>query len=197
MNNRSRPTKTSSFSQHTAAIAIAIALAPATAIAQRRAHEPHMHRGPTIAQALDVYAQGATPAQSSPDAGAASVTAVSSIDVVVMVGSHGNGGIAPALRGFTQLTRPPFTAFSQIDQVSRAQLPLNEQTAASVAIPNNGTIRITVGPAVRSRRVSVVVTITLGGRTHQTQYSVIPGDPFFLVHSTGVDSALIVRFVPR
>jgi hypothetical protein len=195
MKNRSRLTKPSSLSRHIAVLALA--LSPTTAAAQRHPHERPMNRAPTIAQALDVRAQGATQAQSGPDAGATSAPAVSSVEVVVMAGSHGNGGIAAALRGFTQLTRPPFTAFSQIDLVSRAQLALNEQTAASVAIPNNGTIRITVGPAVRSRRVSVVVTITLGGRTHQSQYSVIPGDPFFLVHSTGVDSALIVRFVPR
>ena len=184
-----------------AAVATSAALFPTGALAQHRAHDRHGGRAPTIAQALQVQhgasAPDAVPAQTNPDAGTPSAVSVSSIEVIVMAGSHGAGGIAAALRGFAQLTRPPFTAFSQIDLVSRAQLALNEQTPASVAIPNNGTIRVSVGPAVRSRRVSVVVTITLGGRTHQTQYSVIPGDPFFLVHSTGVDSALIVRFVPR
>lgn len=197
MKTRFRPTKPSSITRHIAALALA--LTPAMAIGQHRARERgQMHRGPTIAQALQLQtSNGATAAQSNPDAGSASAAAVSSVEVVVMAGSHGSGGIAASLRGYTQLTRPPFTAFSQIDQVSRAQLPLNEQTPASIAIPNNGTIRVSVGTGVRSRRVSVVVTITLGGRTHQSQYSVIPGDPFFLVHSTGVDSALIVRFVPR
>ena len=107
----------------------------------------------------------------------------------------------PAAHGatvrLTQLTRAPFTAFSQTEQVSRAQLALSEQTPATIAIPNNGMIRVSLSPTPRGRRVSVVVAITLGGRTHQSQYSVVAGDPFFLVHSTGVDSALIVRFVPR
>jgi hypothetical protein len=151
-------------------------LVPTAAVAQQRPAELDSYRGVTIAQALDAHASSATQAQSNPDAGATSAHSVSSIEVVVMAGSHGNGGIAPALR---------------------AQLAFNEQTPASIAIPNNGTIRITVGHTVRSRRVSVVVTLTLGGRTHQSQYSVLPGEPFFLVHSTGADSALIVRFVPR
>lgn len=146
-------------------------------------------------------ARSTVPAQVAPDAGVAAPSsaapAVSSIEVVVMAGSHGPGGIAPSLRAYTQLARPPFSAFSQIDQVSRAQLALSDQSPATVAIPNNGTLRIALASAARGRRVSIAVTITLGGRTHQSQYSVAPGEPFFLVHSTGVDSALIVRFVPR
>ena len=144
-------------------------------------------------------ARSTVPAQVAPDAGVAapSSAAVSSIEVVVMAGSHGPGGIAAPLRAYTQLARPPFSAFSQIDQVSRAQLALSDQSPATVAIPNNGTLRIALASAARGRRVSIAVTITLGGRTHQSQYSVAPGEPFFLVHSTGVDSALIVRFVPR
>lgn len=197
MKNQSRPTNTSSNSRPIATLALGLMLVPTAAVAQQRPAELDSYRGVTIAQALDAHAPSAMQAQSNPDAGATSAHSVSSIEVVVMAGSHGNGGIAPALRAYTQLTRPPFTAFSQIDLVSRAQLAFNEQTPASIAIPNNGTIRMTVGPTVRSRRVSVVVTLTLGGRTHQSQYSVLPGEPFFLVHSTGADSALIVRFVPR
>jgi|LNFM01.1.fsa_nt_gb hypothetical protein len=134
---------------------------------------------------------------SAPDAGAPRAsTGISSIEVVVMAGSHGAGGIAQELRGYSQLSRPPFSAFSQIELVSQRQLPLGEQTPGTIAIPNDGTIRVSLG-AARGRRSSVLVTITLGGRTHQSQYSVVAGDPFFLVHSTGVDSALIVRFVAR
>ena len=77
-----------------------------------------------------------------------------------------------------------------------ARYTLGEQTPGNFAIPNGGTVRVSLGGS-RGRRSSVLVTITLGGRTHQSQYSVVAGDPFFLVHSTGVDSALIVRFVAR
>lgn len=157
----------------------------------------------SIVASASAHAQvrSTVPAQIAPDAGApapgGSAPTVSSIEVVVMAGSHGPGGIAAPLRAYTQLARPPFSAFSQIDQVSRAQLALGDQSPATVAIPNNGSLRIAVASAARGRRVSIAVTITLGGRTHQSQYSVVPGEPFFLVHSTGVDSALIVRFVPR
>lgn len=142
------------------------------------------HRATRLAQGRPALDAGAT------------VAAINAIEVVVMAGSHGAGGIAPALRSYPQLSRPPFSAFSQIDLVSRAQLSLSEQAPAVVAIPNGGSIRVSLAGGARGRRASVAVTITLGGRTHQTQYSVVPGDPFFLVHSTGVDSALIVRFVP-
>ena len=151
--------------------------------------------------AAHAQARSTVPAQAAHDAGVVAPSqvapAVSAIEVVVMAGSHGPGGIAAPLRAYTQLARPPFSAFSQIDQVSRAQLALSDQSPATVAIPNNGALRIALASAGRGRRVSIAVTITLGGRTHQSQYSVAPGEPFFLVHSTGVDSALIVRFVPR
>jgi hypothetical protein len=163
---------------------LSLASAPTLAQARGRRNVPEHANPPALAQA-------------APDAGVTAAASVSVIEVVVMAGSHGAGGIAPAIRAFPQLARPPFSAFSQIDLVSRATPQLSEQTPAVVAIPNNGTIRVSLGPAARARRVSVIVTITLGGRTHQTQYSAVPGDPFFLVHSTGVDSALILRFVPR
>lgn len=164
------------------AMSVAVVAIGATAHAQRRPR-------------VDRLAQARPP--ETRDAGApVAAVSVSSVEAVVMSGSHGPGGIARELRVYPQLARPPFSAFSQIDLVSQRQLALSESTPATLAIPNNGTIRVVLG-ASRGRRSSVIVTITLGGRTHQSQYSVVPGDPFFLVHSTGVDSALIVRFVPR
>jgi hypothetical protein len=180
----SMPSPTRAIQWLSATLCAAMLVQPAAGFAQRRSNAPQ----PQQSHSGDAGA---------PESGGPAASTISSIEVVVMAGSHGAGGIAAALRGFTQLARPPFTAFSQIELVSRAQLALSEATPAAVAIPNNGTIRVSLGAPTRGRRVSVAVSITLGGRTHQTQYSVVPGDPFFLVHSTGVDSALILRFVPR
>ncbi|MBL8682245.1 MAG: hypothetical protein JNK05_23965 [Myxococcales bacterium] len=168
---------------------LAIVLGVAAISLGATAHAQRRPRADRLAQARPAVIQDA-------GAAAAATATISSVDVVVMAGSHGAGGIARELRAYPQLARPPFSAFSQIDLVSQRQLALTEATPATLPIPNNGTIRVAVG-ASRGRRSSVIVTITLGGRTHQSQYSVVPGDPFFLVHSTGVDSALIVRFVPR
>jgi hypothetical protein len=178
----SMPSPTRVIQWLSATLCAAMLTQPAAGFAQRRSNAPQ---------------QSHTGDAGAPESSGPAASTISSIEVVVMAGSHGAGGIAAALRGFTQLARPPFTAFSQIELVSRAQLALSEATPAAVAIPNNGTIRVSLGAPTRGRRVSVAVSITLGGRTHQTQYSVVPGDPFFLVHSTGVDSALILRFVPR
>jgi hypothetical protein len=148
--------------------------------------------GTVTARAQD--RSGANPG-ANPDGGVP--TSLSSIELVVMNGTHEPGGVADSLRGYLQLTRPPFSAFSRIQEVSRGTFALSEGVATSVAIPHRGTVQITPTSSLQGRRVSLAVTITMGGRTHQTQFSAVSGVPFFLAHSTGADSALILRFVPR
>lgn len=149
-------------------------------------------RGHTLAQAR----ADAGTAQARADAGVTTpASAVSRVDVIVMVGSNGAGGVAANLRPYAQLTRPPFSAYRQIDRVSQSTLPLSAQTPATLSIPNSGTVQISLDPEPRDGRVTAVVVITLGGRTHRTQFAARAGVPFFLAHSTGVDGALILRFV--
>ncbi len=120
---------------------------------------------------------------------------VTQVHVLVMVGSNGPGGLAANLRSYPQLTRAPFTAYRQIDRVSESTLSLSVTSPATVAIPNNGTVRVTLANEARSSgQFTVAVAITMGGRTHNTQFAARAGVPFFLAHSTGVDGALILRF---
>ncbi|MDP3278313.1 MAG: hypothetical protein Q8Q09_24205 [Deltaproteobacteria bacterium] len=126
----------------------------------------------------------------------AAPVALARVELTVMSASNGQGGVDPRLQAFPQLTRPPFSAFSKIEFVSQLARPLTG-TTARFPIPNEGTVTVSQGPNTRGRRLTLVVTIQLGGRSHQTQFSVAPGDPFFLAHSLGADNALVLRFVAQ
>jgi hypothetical protein len=152
----------------------------------------------TLLAAISV-ATATSHAQHRADGGADAAPAptVPSIELVVMNATHEPGGLDASLRGYTQLTRPPFSAFSRIQEVTRGSHPLSEGVPTRIPLPNGGSVQLlpTAGP--QTSRASIAVTITLGGRTHQAQFSAASSVPFFLAHSTGVDSALILRFVPR
>ncbi len=157
-----------------------------------RAQPAPRHQQSRLAQSSD--AGRAPVATSTSDAGSTPVT-VTTVEVMVLVGSNGTGGIAANLRALRQLTRPPFSAYHQIDRVSESTHRLSVRTPATVGIPNGGTLQLVLLPEPRGERSVVVVNISLGGRTHQTQFTARPGVPFFLAHSTGVGGALILRFV--
>ena len=119
-------------------------------------------------------------AQSRADAGLSPT--LSSIDLIVMNGTHGPGGLDESLRGYLQLTRPPFSAFSRIQEVSRGTYPLSEGVTTRVPLPHGGTVQITPTTSLSASRVSLAVTISVGGRTHQTQFSAVPTVPLSRIH---------------
>lgn len=118
------------------------------------------------------------------------------VEVLVLLGSNGPGGIAPGLQNLPQLTRPPFSAYSQITLVSRTTLPLGP-TPHTVALPNGNSAAITSQGRLPNGRYEVTVQLTMSGRTHNIQFSATPGDPFFTARSTGPNSALILGFIVR
>lgn len=118
------------------------------------------------------------------------------IEVLVLQGSNGPGGIAPELRNLPQLARPPFSAYSQITLVSRTTLPLGP-TARSISLPNGNSASVASQGRLPNGRYEVTVQLTIEGRTHNIQFSASPGDPFFTARSTGTNSALILGFIVR
>jgi hypothetical protein len=121
----------------------------------------------------------------------------SRIEVLVLEGSNGPGGIAPGLQNLRQLSRMPFRAYSQISVVSRTTLPLGAAPAQTVALPNGGNLQVTLSGRQPNGRFAVSVQLTHGGRTHNMDFAATVGDPFFTVRQTGAASALILGFIIR
>lgn len=136
------------------------------------------------------------PAQVAAQAPAPQPQAPAQIEVLVLQGSNGTGGIAAGLQNLPQLTRPPFSAYSQIDLVSRTTLPLGTN-AQRVALPDGNSAAITSQGRLPTGRYEVTVQLSMQGRTHNIQFSATPGDPFFTARSTGAHSALILGFIVR
>jgi len=134
--------------------------------------------------------------QASPTAGLPRRAASARIDVLVMEGSGGLGGIDPAVRQFPQLARAPFSAYSQIRLVSQSTLALGSQ-AANVPLPGNGNAALSSGGMLPNGRYEVTVALTFSGRTHNLQFSATPGEPFFNVRATSPTAALVLAFVVR
>jgi hypothetical protein len=118
------------------------------------------------------------------------------IEVMVIRASNGTGGIATPLRELSQLARPPFSVYTQMELLSRQTLPLGA-TPSQVSLPGGGSAEISSTGPVDHTRYEVTVTIRVGGRTNAAQFSATPGDPFFTVRSTGPANALILGFVVR
>jgi hypothetical protein len=155
-------------------LALGVAAVPVLAHA-----EPAVLRVPVRRPAAQIAAQ-------SPQAAA-------QIEVLVLEGSNGTGGIAPGVAQLSQLRRPPFSAYPQITLVSRTTLPLGA-APSSVAVPG-GSASLTSEGRGPNGRYTVVVHVTQNGHTHDLRFAASPGDPFFTVRATGADRALILGFI--
>jgi hypothetical protein len=132
--------------------------------------------------------------QLAAQAGGSPAQTATQIDVLVINGAAGNGGIGPGLQNLPQLTRPPFSAYGTLTLVSRTTLPLGT-APATVQIPNGNSAQVTSGGRQSNGRYQVNVQLTLNGRTHAMQFAAAPGDPFFTAQTTGPNNALILGFV--
>jgi hypothetical protein len=131
-------------------------------------------------------------AQAAPPEPQASVR----IEVLVLQGSTGPGGIAAGLENLPQLRRPPFSAYSQISVVSRTSQPLGP-TPSTVPLPSGGHADITLSSRQPNGRFAVNVQVTMAGRTHNVQFAAAVNSPFFTVISHSADSALILGLIVR
>ena len=116
------------------------------------------------------------------------------IEVLLVNGTNGTGGIGPGLENLPQLTRPPFSAYSQLTLVSRSSQTLGT-SPATVSIPNGNSAVITSPGRQANGRYQVNVQLTINGHTHGVQFAAAPGDPFFTAETTGPNSALILGFI--
>lgn len=135
-------------------------------------------------------------AQQAPGVGAAAPQPSSRIEVLVLEGSNGPGGIAAGLEGLPQLRRPPFNTYSQIALVSRSTQPLGNQPS-TVSLPGGGSAEITLTNRAPNGRAAINVQITTGGRTHNLQFAATVNAPFFTVVSSANNRALILGFIVR
>jgi hypothetical protein len=133
-------------------------------------------------------------AQFAAQAGGPAAQAATQIDVLVINGAAGSGGIGAGLQNLPQLARPPFSAYGTLTLVSRTTLPLGA-APATVQIPNGNSAQVTSAGRQPNGRYQVNVQLTLNGRTHAIQFAAAPGDPFFTAQTTGPNSALILGFV--
>ena len=144
-------------------------------------------KNPSAVPAIVTIKQAATPTPTP--------TTATQIEVLVIEGTNGTGGIGAGLQELPQLTRPPFSAYTQMTLVSRTTVPL-ATTASSVPLPN-GSAAITSQGRLPNGRYQVTVLLTLAGRAHNLQFSTSPGDPFFTARATGPNGALILGFIVR
>ncbi len=122
--------------------------------------------------------------------------AAARIDVLVINGSTGPGGIGAGLENLPQLREMPFSVYTRLNLVSRTTLPLGA-APATVSIPNGNSAVITSTGRAANGRYQVNVQLTLSGRSHAVSFAAAPGDPFFTAQTTGADSALILGFIVR
>jgi hypothetical protein len=119
------------------------------------------------------------------------------IEVLVLQGSNGPGGVAPGVANLPQLSRPPFNTYTQIALASRSVLALGAAPVV-VRLPNEGTATITSQGRLPNGRYEVTVQLRTSVRTHNVQFSASPGDPFFTVASRGREgTGLILGFIVR
>jgi len=117
-----------------------------------------------------------------------------SVEVLVIRASPGDGGVGSGLDGLPQLTRPPFSAYGQLDLVSRTTVTVSA-TAANVTLPNGDSVALTLVSRLPNGRYQIAMRLTLGGRVNALEFSASPGAPFFTARSTGGDTALVLGFV--
>ncbi len=120
--------------------------------------------------------------------------AAAHIEVLVLEGSSGDGGVAPSLASIPQLRQPPFNTFSQITVVSRVTLALSS-SPSSTAVPG-GTARVTLAGRSPEGRYTVDVAFAQGGHASTIQFVASAGEPFFTVRRRP-DRALIYGFIVR
>ncbi len=118
------------------------------------------------------------------------------IEVLVMDASMGDGGVAPEIAQLRHLHQPPFAGYTQISVVSRTILPLSTQEATQ-ALPDGGTVGVSLVWHGRKGRYSVDCTLTHAGRTSRIQFVASPGEPFFTVRSGRPDHAQVIGFIVR
>lgn len=116
------------------------------------------------------------------------------IEVLVIQGSHGPGGIGAGLETLAQLREPPFAFYTHLTLVSRVTRPLGA-VPVTVSIPGGSHAELTSTGRGSNGRYVVNVALTLDGRAHDVSFAAAPGDPFFTAHTTGADSALILGFI--
>ena len=136
---------------------------------------------------------GARLAQQPPPAQPA---ASARVEVLVLEGTSGDGGVAASLANIPQLRNPPFNAYSQIALVSRVTLPL-ASAASTAPLPNGGSARITLAGRSADGRYTVDVAFVQGAQTSTIQFVAGAGEPFFTVRSRRPDRALIFGFIVR
>jgi hypothetical protein len=116
------------------------------------------------------------------------------IDVLVIEASNSGHGIAPELQNISQLTRPPFSAYSRLLLASHNTVPLGP-TPSTVSLGGADSVTV-AAPSIRpTGRYDVSVDVTRGGRTHNMHFGASPNTPFFTVLTTGESTARILLFI--
>ena len=123
-------------------------------------------------------------------------SAAARVEVLVLEGTAGDGGVAPSLANIPQLHNPPFNTYSQITLVSRVTLPL-ASAPSTAPLPNGGSARLTLAGRSADGRYTVDVAFTQGSQTSTIQFVAGAGEPFFTVRSRRPDRALIFGFIVR
>jgi hypothetical protein len=115
------------------------------------------------------------------------------IEVLVLEGTMGDGGVAQSISHLPQLRRFPFAHYTEIELLSRVTLPLGP-TVATTPLPHDGTAGVRLGGRGPEGRYTVDCSFIHNGRTSQIQFVAAPGEPFFTVRSSGgVDGMAVLR----
>lgn len=118
------------------------------------------------------------------------------VELLVLEGTTGDGGVAASLAGIPQLHLAPFNAYTQITVVSRVTLPL-ASAPSTATLPNGGSARITLAGRSADGRFTVDVAFVQGAQTSNIQFVASAGEPFFTVRSRRPDRAFIYGFIVR
>ncbi len=118
------------------------------------------------------------------------------VELLVLEGSTGDGGVAASLANLPQLRLAPFNAYTQITVVTRATLPL-ASAPSTAPLPNGGSARITLAGRGADGRFTVDVAFVQGAQTSTIQFVASAGEPFFTVRSRRPDRAIIYGFIVR
>lgn len=122
--------------------------------------------------------------------------ATAHVEVIVLEGTAGDGGVAPSLASIPQLRMAPFNAYSRIAVLSRVTLAL-ASAPATAQLPNGGSARVSLAGRASDGRYTVDVAFVQGAQTSTIQFVAGAGEPFFTVRSRRPDRALIFGFIVR
>jgi hypothetical protein len=120
------------------------------------------------------------------------VPAALSAEVMVLHATNAGGGIDGRIGNLAQLKKPPFSAFDTYKLLTQSRTPLTQSTESPSALPDGGSVRMTLKQAVAPGRRKIAVTIHKPDGSvflPLAEFTMGTGEPFFVAgyrHKNGI-----------